>query len=53
MTGDDSLIDLLEPGDCIMSDRGFALSPHHSHVSLIHQPFLQGKSQLSPTNVTG
>ncbi|CAF1543397.1 unnamed protein product, partial [Adineta ricciae] len=51
MTDAGSLIELLEDGDQIMSDRGFALDLKHTHLSLIHPPFLQGKSQLEPKNV--
>ncbi|CAF3692552.1 unnamed protein product [Rotaria sordida] len=51
MIGAGSIIELLEPGDRIMSDRGFASDPQHSHLRLIHPPFLQGKSQLSPKKV--
>ncbi|CAF5009093.1 unnamed protein product, partial [Rotaria magnacalcarata] len=39
--GAGSLIELLEPGDTIMSDRGFALDNQHSHIKLIYPPFLQ------------
>ncbi|CAF4421098.1 unnamed protein product, partial [Rotaria magnacalcarata] len=49
--GAGSLIELLEPGDTIMSDRGFALDNQHSHIKLIYPPFLQGKSQLPPSKV--
>ncbi|CAM4805745.1 unnamed protein product [Rotaria magnacalcarata] len=52
MIGAGSLIELLEPGDTIMSDRGFALDNQHSHIKLIYPPFLQGKSQLPPSKVT-
>ena len=41
MDGSGSLIDLLEPGDEIMSDRGFTLDSKHTHLKLIHPPFLQ------------
>ncbi|CAF3090989.1 unnamed protein product, partial [Rotaria sp. Silwood2] len=51
MIGAGSLIELMEPGDQIMSDRGFALDHQHSHLTLIHPPFLEGKSQLSPSKV--
>ncbi|CAF2104195.1 unnamed protein product [Rotaria magnacalcarata] len=51
MIGAGSLIELLEPGDTIMSDRGFALDNQHSHIKLIYPPFLQGKSQLPPSKV--
>jgi hypothetical protein len=34
-----------------MSDRGFSLDHQHSHFTLIHPPFLQGKSQLSPKKI--
>jgi hypothetical protein len=51
MTGAESLIQLMEDGDQIMSDRGFALDHQHSHLTLIYPPFLQGKSQLSPKKV--
>ncbi|CAF2969402.1 unnamed protein product [Rotaria sp. Silwood2] len=51
MTGAGSLIELLEAGDTIMSDRGFALDHQHSHLNLVHPPFLQDKSQLPLTKV--
>jgi DDE superfamily endonuclease len=51
MTGPGTLRELMEDGDQIMSDRGFALDPKHSHLTLIFPPFLEGKSQLSPEKV--
>ncbi|CAF3515747.1 unnamed protein product [Rotaria socialis] len=47
MEGPDSLLQLLEDGDQIMSDRGFALDQKHSKFLLIHPPFLERRSQLS------
>lgn len=39
MTGPESLLELLEADDAIMSNRGFALDHQHSHITLIHPPF--------------
>ena len=51
MTGPGTLMELMEDGDQIMSDRGFALDAKHSHLTLIYPPFLERKSQLSPEKV--
>ncbi|CAF3983733.1 unnamed protein product, partial [Rotaria sp. Silwood1] len=49
MEGSGSLLELLEHGDQIMSDRGFSLEPKNSHITIIHPPFLERKTQqLSP-----
>ncbi len=52
MTGSGSLMELLEDGDVIMSDRGFSLDLKHKHLNIIHPPFLERKAQqLSPKKV--
>ncbi|CAF0814464.1 unnamed protein product [Adineta steineri] len=51
MTGAASLMELLKPSNHIMSDRGFTLDLQHSHISLIHPPFLQRKARLSAKKV--
>ena len=43
MSGPGSLVELLEPGDEIISDRDFSLEPKHSYVTLIHPSFLERK----------
>jgi hypothetical protein len=45
MSGSGSLIELLEDGDAVMSDRGFGLDPKHKHLTLVHPPFLERKAQ--------
>jgi len=47
MEGSGSLIELLEDGDQVMSDRGFQLDSKFTHLSLIHPPFLERQAQLS------
>jgi hypothetical protein len=47
MEGPGSLIELLEDGDQVMSDRGFSLDRKFSHLSLVHPPFLERQPQLS------
>ncbi len=47
MDGSSTLIDLLEHGDEIMSDRGFSLEPKHARLKLVHPPFLKRQKQLS------
>lgn len=51
MDGSGTLIDLLEDGDQIMSDRGFSLDTKHTHLALIHPPFLERQKQLSSQQV--
>ena len=51
MTGSRSLIELMQDGDQIMFDCGFALEAKHLHLTLIHSSLLEGKSQLSPNKV--
>ncbi|CAF1381592.1 unnamed protein product, partial [Rotaria magnacalcarata] len=46
MDGSQSLIELLEDGDNIMSDRGFSLDSKYTHLTLIHPPFLDRQKQL-------
>ncbi|CAM4831937.1 unnamed protein product [Rotaria magnacalcarata] len=46
MDGSQSLIELLEDGDNIMSDRGFSLDSKYTHLTLIHLPFLDRQKQL-------
>ncbi|CAF1146417.1 unnamed protein product [Rotaria magnacalcarata] len=51
MDGSQSLIELLEDGDNIMSDRGFSLDSKYTHLTLIHPPFLDRQKQLSSQQV--
>jgi hypothetical protein len=51
MTRARSLIELMEDGDEIMFNRGFALDAKHSHPTFVHPLLLQGKPQLSPKKV--
>ncbi|CAF3375869.1 unnamed protein product [Rotaria socialis] len=51
MEGCGSLIELLEDGDQVMSDRGFSLDRKFSHLTLVHPPFLERHPQLLPENV--
>ncbi|CAF1527664.1 unnamed protein product, partial [Adineta steineri] len=51
MDGSQSLIELLEDGDCIMSDRDFSLDARYTHPTLIHPPFLDRQKQLSSQQV--
>ncbi len=51
MTRARSLIELMEDGEEIMYNRGFALDAKHSHPTFVHPLLLQGKPQLSPTKV--
>ncbi|CAF1684178.1 unnamed protein product, partial [Adineta ricciae] len=47
MEGPGSLIELLENGDQVMSDRGFSFDRKFSHLKLVHPPFLERQPQLS------
>ena len=48
ITKDCGILDLLEPGDQVMADRGFDIeSDLPSGVTLNIPPFLDGKDQLS------
>ena len=51
MAGFRSLMELMEFGNYIMSDRGFVPDDWYSHLTLVHPPFLGRKSQLSPQKV--
>ncbi|CAF1580513.1 unnamed protein product, partial [Rotaria magnacalcarata] len=51
MDGSQSLIELLEDGDNIMSDSGFSLDAKYTHLTLIHPPFLDRQKQLSSQQV--
>jgi hypothetical protein len=47
MNGPGTLIELLQDGDHIMSDRGFSLDAKYTHLTLVHPPFLERQKQLS------
>ena len=51
MNGPQTLIELLEDGDHIMSDRGFSLDAKYTNLTLIHPPFLDRQKQLSSEQV--
>jgi hypothetical protein len=51
MDGPETLIELLQDGDHIMSDRGFSLDAKHTHLTLIHPPFLDRQRQLTSQQV--
>lgn len=51
MEGAGSLIELLQNGDQIMSDRGFSLDRKFCHITLVHPPFLERQPQLAPHKV--